>query len=91
MGNILIILGITILGIVFITLGNMFCFLIGARIAQKASNNDEIKLPNINPLEIAKEHRERKEAEREQTKFDIMLENINNYKGDSTGQKDIPR
>ena len=91
MESIVVITGMTMLGIALVSVMNAICFLIGARIAQKASNNDEIKLPNINPLEIAKEHRERKEAEREQTKFDIMLENINNDKGDSTGQKDIPR
>lgn len=91
MENVLIITGMTMLGIAFVSVMNAVCFLIGARTAQKVSNNDEIKLPNINPLDIAKEHRERKEAEREQTKFDIMLENINNYKGDATGQKDIPR
>lgn len=91
MENVLIIIGLALLAIALNCAMNVICFLIGARIAQKVSNNDEIKLPNINPLEIAKEHRERKEAEREQTKFDIMLENINNYKGDATGQKDIPR
>lgn len=70
---------------------NLIAFLIGARTAQKAHRDEEIKLPTINPIEIAKEHRERKEAELEQEKFNIMLENINNYSGDSTGQKDIPR
>lgn len=70
---------------------NLLAFMIGARTSQKAQNNEEIKLPTINPIEIAKEHRERKEAELEQEKFNIMLENINNYSGDSTGQKDIPR
>lgn len=70
---------------------NLIAFMIGARTSQKAQNNEEIKLPTINPIEIAKEHRERKEAELEQEKFNIMLENINNYSGDSSGQKDIPR
>lgn len=91
MENIVVITGMAMLGIALVSIMNGVCFLIGAKTAQKVSNNEEIKLPNINPLEIAKEHRERKEAEREQTKFDIMLENINNYKGDATGQKDIPR
>lgn len=70
---------------------NIVCFVIGARTSQKVSNNEEIKLPKINPMDIAKEHRERKEAEIEQNKYNIMLDNINNYSGDATGQQDIPR
>ena len=91
MENVFIIFVIAILGIVFITLSNMFCFLIGAKTAQKVDRGEEIKFPTINPIEIAKEHREAKEAQIEQDKYNIMLENINNYRGDSTGQKDLPR
>lgn len=91
MENILIIFGITILGITFITIGNLVCFLIGAKTFQNVHKGEEIKLPTINPMEIAKEHREKREAEEEQNKFNIMLENINNYQGDGTGQKDLPR
>ena len=82
---------VVLVAIFFICLLNIIYFLIGVKTAQKVLKNEEIKLPNINPIEMIKEHRERKEAEIEQSKFDIMLENINNYKGDSTGQKDLPR
>ena len=81
----------TIILVLVMGVMNLIAFMIGARTSQKAQNNEEIKLPTINPIEIAKEHRERKEAELEQEKFNIMLENINNYSGDSSGQKDIPR
>ena len=74
-----------------ITAIDIACFIVGAKIAKKLDNDEEIKLPSINPMEIAKEHRERKQAEIEQAKYDTMLENINNYSGDGTGQKDIPR
>lgn len=70
---------------------NIACFLIGVKTAQKAQKGEEIKLPSINPIEIAKEHREAKEAQIEQERYNTMLENINNYKGDATGQKDLPR
>lgn len=80
-----------ILGIIGISVMNMFCFLLGARTAQKVNRDEEIKLPTINPMEIAKEHREAKEAQIEQDKYNIMLENVNNYRGDATGQKDLPR
>ena len=87
----IIIISLAILGILLVSILNVFCFIIGVRTAQKVEKDEEIKLPSINPMEIAKEHRERKEAEIEQNKFNVMLENINNYQGDGTGQKDLPR
>lgn len=87
-----ILLILTISGIV--TISNVACFLIGARAFQNVHRGEEIKLPNINPVDVVKERieerREKREAEKEQERINIMLENINNYKGDSTGQKDIP-
>lgn len=73
------------------TILNIICFVIGVKTAQKVNKGEEIKLPTINPVEIIKERREQKEAEIEQSIYATNLENINNYKGDSTGQKDIPR
>lgn len=74
-----------------LTLMNIVCFTIGVITAQKVGKDEEIKLPSINPIEIIKERREAKEAQIEQDRYNTMLENINNYKGDSTGQKDLPR
>ena len=82
---------VVLLTIFFVCLLNIIYFLIGVKTAQKVQKGEEIKLPTINPIEMIKEHRERKEAEIEQDKYNIMLENINNYKGDATGQKDLPR
>lgn len=84
------IFGLCVLGIVFISTCNIICFLIGARTFQNVQKGEEIKLPNINPIEKIKERREQREANKEQERFSIMLDNINNYRGDSTGQKDIP-
>ena len=82
---------IILLSIAVTSLFNILCFLIGVKTAQKVNKGEEVKLPTINPVEILKEHRETKEAELEQLRNNIMLDNINNYTGDSTGQKDIPR
>ena len=68
---------------------NLLAFLIGARTAQKADKGEEIKLPSINPMQAYKEHREQSEASKEQERLNTMLENINNYDGTPTGQKDI--
>lgn len=82
---------IIVLVVAVTSLMNIVCFLIGVKTAQKVERDEVIELPSINPIEIIKEHREKKEAEIEQDRFNTMLENINNYRGDSTGQKDLPR
>lgn len=49
---------------------------------------------NLNPIENYKEHKEIKKQIRindlEQRQVATMIENIDNYDGTSTGQKDIP-
>lgn len=49
---------------------------------------------NLNPIENYKEYKEIKEQIRindlEQRQVATMIENIDNYDGTSTGQKDIP-
>lgn len=67
----------------------LLAFLIGARTAQKLHKGEEVKLPKVNPMETYREHREQREALKEQEIDKANLENINNYRGDSTGQKDI--
>lgn len=68
---------------------NLLAFLIGARTAQKVDKGEEITLPTLNPMEAYREHRERVEAHKEQERLNTMLENIDNYDGTGTGQKDI--
>jgi hypothetical protein len=90
MENVLVIIGLVLLMIALNCVMNVICFLIGAKIAQNVHKGEEIKLPSINPIEKIKDIREQREANKEQERVNIMLENINNYRGDSTGQKDIP-
>jgi len=79
----------TIILVLLMGVMNILAFLIGARTAQKANRGEEIKLPNINPVQAYKEHKEESEYSKEQERLNTMLENIENYKGDGLGQKDI--
>lgn len=72
---------------------NIACFIIGARVGQKASKGEEIEFPN--PVKAVQEHRATREQERqtqaEQDRLNTIMENIRNYNGTSAGQSDVPR
>ena len=74
---------------------NLACFIVGAKVGQMVSKGETIEAPTINPAEILREQRERREerrqAEAEQEKIDTILQNIERYDGTSIGQKDVPR
>jgi hypothetical protein len=70
---------------------NIVCFMTGAKVGQTVSKGEEVKLPNMNPLEAVREHTAKKEAEYQQSKIDTILSNIDSYDGTGNGQKDIPR
>lgn len=65
-------------------------FTIGIYLGQKLSKNESVE---INPIRIVDEYKDERKAKREiqeqQSKFDIMLENIDNYDGTGIGQKDL--
>ena len=70
---------------------NIVCFFVGAKVGQMTSKGEPIKTPTLNPLKIAREHIDKKEAEMAQDKFDTIMQNIENYDGTSRNQKDVPR
>lgn len=70
---------------------NIACFVIGAKVGQKVSKGEEIKLPTANPMDAYKAHKARQEAQREQEVFDTIVQNIEAYDGSPNGQKDVPR
>ena len=70
---------------------NVFCLVIGVKIGQKVSRGETVELPKIEPVKTVREWNESKEARKEQEKNKIIAENIDNYKGNAIGQKDIPR
>jgi len=65
------------------------CFFIGAKVGQTASRGENIALPDIGKAK--RELQERKEADKEQKRYNAILENIERYDGTASGQKDIPR
>jgi hypothetical protein len=78
-----------IAAILFVSGMNIFCFLVGARTAQRVENNEPIELPTLDPMKAYKEHREQREAEREQDKLDTIIRNIERYDGTGAGQEDV--
>lgn len=69
---------------------NMACFFIGAKVRQTVDKGEELKNPVQNPLKAWQKHREKKEADREAKRLEVILENVENYDGTPYGQKDIP-
>ena len=75
--------------ILALTISNIVCVIIGAKLGQKAVNGEQIELPTLNPMKVIREHQDRKEAEREADKFNTLMHNIDAYDGTSNGQKDV--
>lgn len=73
----------------------MGCFFVGAKVGQTAARGETIEAPNLNPIEVIREQNEKKhereQEERERARFEIIMENIENYDGTPQGQKDVPR
>ena len=72
-----------------ISLSNIACFLIGARVGQKVSRGEPVVLPTVNPMKAYQENKAKKEAEMEKSKIDTILRNIDNYDGTAFGQEDV--
>lgn len=89
MGTTAIILLIILLILVTGTL-NAVCFFIGAKVAQKIKKDEPIQLPSLDPMKPIRERENRRKAEREQQKYEVILQNIDNYDGTSLSQKDVP-
>ena len=70
---------------------NVACFFIGARVGQKVAKGEplEVKLPD--PMQAIREREDKREAQREQDRYDTIMRNIEAYDGTSNGQEDVPR
>lgn len=68
----------------------MACFLLGAKIGQTVAKGEQVKLPSLNPVQVVRDHKERKEAEIELDRFNTIMQNIEKYDGTSFGQEDVP-
>ena len=73
-----------------ISLVSIVSFTIGAKIGQKVAHNEPIK---INPVKVIKEEIEdnkaKREIEEEERKLQTILENIDNYDGTPSKQKEV--
>ena len=67
------------------------CFLVGARVGQAVSNGEKIETPAVNPMQAVRDRRDKKEAQRQQDRMNVILQNIESYDGTSRGQEDVPR
>jgi hypothetical protein len=71
------------------SLSNIACFIIGAKVGQTVSKGDTIETPTVNPLKAYREHQAQKEADREKSKFDTIMRNIDSYDGTGYGQEEV--
>jgi hypothetical protein len=78
-----------IAAILFVSAMNIMCFLVGARTGQQVENKEPIELPSLDPMKAYREHKERREAEREQDKLDTIIRNIERYDGTGAGQEEV--
>jgi hypothetical protein len=65
-------------------------YTLGLKNGQKLKNEEEIKIPEINPVKIVRNEIETFEQKKKQDAYDTMMANIDNYDGTGLGQKDIP-
>lgn len=70
---------------------NIACFFIGAKVGQTVAKGEKIEIPNVNPIEVIREHKDKKAAEKEQDRIETIMRNIERYDGTADGQQDVPR
>ena len=67
----------------------IIAYTLGLKNGQRLKNNEEIKMPEINPIKIVRNEMESFEEKKKQNAFETMMSNIDNYDGTGLGQKDI--
>lgn len=65
-------------------------YTLGLKNGQKLKKDEEIKMPEVNPVKIVRNEIEAFEQKKKQDSYDTMMANIDNYDGTGLGQKDIP-
>lgn len=79
-----------VLLVLIVSAANLLCFMVGAKVGQSVVKGEDIKLPEVNPIEVYKAHEAKKHAEMEQNRIDTIMRNIEAYDGTSRGQEDVP-
>ena len=59
----------------------LFAYTLGLRNGQKVSNNEEIKMPELNPVTVINKEIEKHEDKKKQEEYEEMLNQIDNYDG----------
>lgn len=77
--------------LLIVSMSNIICFFLGAKIGQKVVKNESIKIIDKSPIEAIREKQENKELKRQQEIDDVIKHNIDVYDGTPLGQRDIPR
>lgn len=75
--------------ILAVSISNIVCLIIGAKIMQKSNKEEEIRLPELNPMKAWEKRREEKELKRQMEAQEILAANIEAYDGTSRGQRDV--
>lgn len=77
---------------IIICLDSIICFVIGAKVGQKIVRQEPIEINPIKAVNKAiEEHKEALAKEAEDEYYKALMQNIDNYTGDSIGQVEIPR
>ena len=70
---------------------NILCFVIGAKVGQAVTQGKQVEVPSVNVLKAVKEHREKKKAEEDRDRMQVIMDNIEAYDGTAMGQREVPR
>ena len=72
----------------------IIAYTLGLKNGQKLKKDEEIKMPEINPIKIIRNEIDdfniQNETRKEQDIYDTNMFNIDNYDGTGLGQRDIP-
>ncbi len=75
--------------IAIMSLTNILCFVIGAKVGQTIVKGERVEIPNLNPFKAIRESNARKVAEMEMDKMNTILRNVERYDGSGKGQEDV--
>lgn len=68
----------------------LIAYSLGLKNGQRLSKDEDVVVPNVNPVKVVTEEIEKHEEKKKQQAYEIMMSNIDNYDGTGIGQQDIP-
>lgn len=68
----------------------LVAYSLGLKNGQRLSKDEDVVVPNVNPVKVVTEEIEKHEEKKKQQAYEIMMSNIDNYDGTGLGQQDIP-